>query len=74
MLGKILDVGAEGSVQGGDVGAVGTVDHKDMEDFGAVKQMPWWLQAASGTAGFDQGKILFLLSVVSHQSSVQVWK
>jgi len=37
-LGKILDVGAEGTVQGGDVGAVGTVVRKDVVAVGTVAQ------------------------------------
>jgi len=37
-LGNILDVGAEGTVQGGDVWAVGTVVQKDVVAFGTVDQ------------------------------------
>jgi len=37
-LGNILDVGAEGSVQGGDMGAVDTVVQKDVGAFGNVDQ------------------------------------
>jgi len=35
---NILDVGAEGTVQGGDVEAVGTVVQKDVGAFGTVDQ------------------------------------
>jgi len=38
MLRNILDVRVEGTVQGGDVGAVGTFVQKDVGAFGTVKQ------------------------------------
>jgi len=59
-LGNILDVGAEGTVQGGDVGAFGTVVQKDVGAFGTVDQK--YVVAA--------GTVRKSVSAVSHQSSV----
>jgi len=70
-LGNILDVGADGTVQGGDVGAVGTVVQKDVGAFGTVVQRD---VMAFGTV--DQkdsvaaGTVRKSVSAVSHQSSV----
>jgi len=38
MLGNILDVGIEGTVQGGDVGSVCAVVQEDVGAFGAVER------------------------------------
>jgi len=59
-LGNILDVGAEGTVQGGDVGAFGTVAQGGVMAFGTVDQKD---VVAAGT-------IRKSVSAVGHQSLV----
>jgi len=59
-LRNILDVGAEGTVQGGDVGAFGTVVQKDVGAFATVDQKD---VVAEGTVRKS-------VSAVSYQSSV----
>jgi len=56
-VGNILDVGAEGTVQGGDVRAAGTVEHKDVVAAGTVRKC--WFCPEKGS-----------ISAVSHHSSV----
>jgi len=74
MLRNIPDVGAEGTVQGGDVELFAPSTRKKCGPLTTFKQNHGWLQAPSGTAGFVQEKILFLLLVISRQLSIQVWR
>jgi len=69
-LGNILDVGAEGTVQGGDVGAFGTVVQEDVRAVGTVVQKD---VVAFGTVDKKDvvaaGTVRKSVSAVSHQSS-----
>jgi len=66
MLGNILDAGAEGTVQGGDVGALAPSFRKTWGHLAPSSRRMWWLQAPSGSAGLARGKILFPLLFISH--------
>jgi len=57
MLGRILGVGAEGNAQGGDVGALRTVDQKDVVAAGTVRKSGLYPEKEP-------------VSAVSHKSSV----
>jgi len=68
MLRNIVDVGAEGPVQGADVGAVGTVVQKDVGAFGTVEQNDVLAAGTVRKCCICPGKES--TSAVSHQSSV----